>query len=185
MGCLSPITQVILNTCTNVPSAGLEVKGWIFNRSEFTFTPDVSNAALIDAITPLAAQVSWPITAVKKEMNAGFDVVIADNLPDLFTHYAAVQPYERDSDAVKNIDEMDDVVIVFELKGPKTEGCFIILGLETGLHKSTATARFNDNNGIPTYEFTSREGEGEKYSRYIFWDTDYATTKAALVTTET
>jgi len=184
MACLEKITQVILNTCTNVPAAGLEVKGWLLNRSDFTFTPDVGNAALITAIAPVVAETAFPITAVKKEMNAGWDAVVADNLPDLFTHYSSIQPYERDSDAVKQMDEMDDVVIVWELKGPKTEGCFIILGLETGLHKSSGSWRALDNNGIPTYELTSREGEAEKYSRYIFWDTDYATTKAALVALE-
>jgi hypothetical protein len=184
MSCLSAITQAIANTCSNVPSAGLEVKGWIFNRDEFTITVDGSNAALITAITPLVAQTAFTITAVKKENNAGFDAVIADNLPDLYNHYSSIQPYERDSDAVKNIDEMDDVFIVWELKGPKTEGCFVILGLERGLHKSSGSGRFNDNNGIPTYEFTSRDGESEKYSRFIFWDTDYATTLAALVALE-
>jgi len=184
MSCLSAITAAITNACTTVPAAGLEVKGWAFNRSEFTFTPDVSNAALIDAITPLDLQTSYPITAVKKEFNAGSDGIISDNLPDLFNHYVALQAYERDSDSIKNMDEMDDLVIVLELKGPKTEGCFVMLGLETGLHKSSYAWRANDNNGIPTYEFTSREGEGEKYSRYIFWDTDYDTSLAALVATE-
>lgn len=184
MGCLSDITQVITNTCTNVPAAGLEIKGWILNRDDATFTPDGSNAALITAIAN-GTDVAYPITAVKKENNAGFDAQIADNLPNLFSHYVSVQPYERDSDAVKNLDEMDDVVIIVELKGPKTEGCFVILGLERGLHLSSGSARFNDNNGIPTYEFASREGEYEKYSRYIFWDTDYATTLAALVALET
>jgi len=181
---LSKITQAITNSCTNVPASGLEVKGWIVNRDEFTFTPDGSNAALITALVPLYFKTSFVVTAVKKEMNGGSDAVVADNLPDLYTHYVSIQPYARDSDAVKNIDEMDDVVIILELKGPKTEGCFIMLGLETGLHKSSASFRANDNNGISTYEFTTREGEGEKYSRYVFWDTDYATSLAALVATE-
>jgi hypothetical protein len=30
----------------------------------------------------------------------------------------------------------------------------------------------------------TQEGQGEKYSRYVFWDTDYATTKAAIVALE-
>ncbi len=45
--------------------------------------------------------------------------------------------------------------------------------------------RANDNHGIPTYEFATQEGQGEKYSRYVFWDADYDTTLAALVTLET
>lgn len=180
MSCLSKIAQEITNTCINVPAAGLEVKGWLMDRSDCTFTPDPGNAALITLIELEAPAVAYPITAVKKENNAGFDVTVADNLPDLFNHYLSAQPYERDSDAVKNIDEMDDIVAVLELKGPKTEGCFVILGLETGLHKSSASGRFNDNHGIPTYEFATREGEGEKYSRYIFWAATYDATLAIL-----
>lgn len=185
MACLSAITQVILNDCTNVPSAGLEPVAWIFNRAGVTWTVDGSNDVLITAGANEVGEQAWTATAVKKENNAGFDAVIADNLPDLFTHFVSLQPYERDSDAIKNIDEMDDIIVVVELKGPKDEGCFIMLGVEHGLHKITASARYNDNNGIPTYEFATREGEGEKYSRYIFWDTDYATTKADLVALET
>jgi len=61
-----------------------------------------------------------------------------------------------------------------------TEGKFIILGFENGLHKVSASWKALDNHSIPTYEFASREGEEEKYSRYVFWATDYAGTVTAL-----
>ena len=184
MSCLSDITQVIANTCTNVPAAGLEVKGWIVNRADITWTVDGANAVLLTAITMEGATVMYPITAVKKEMNAGFDGVFADNLPDLFTHNYSIQPYAWDSASVLKMDSMDDIVLVVELKGPKTTGCFIVLGFETGLHLVSMTWRAADNSGIPTYEFATRDGAGEKYSRYVFWDTNYDTTLAALVAEE-
>ena len=182
MGCLSDITQVIANTCTNVPSAGLEVKAWAMNRADAVWTIDGANVVLLTALT---GPTLYPITAVKKEMNAGFDGIFADNLPDLFTHNVSFQPYERKAADILALDSIDDLVIVLELKGPKTTGCFIILGYETGLHLVSMSYSAMDNNGIPMYEFATKEGQGEKYSRYVFWDTDYDTTLAALVALET
>jgi hypothetical protein len=131
------------------------------------------------------ATLAYPITAVNKEMNVGSDAVIADNLPNCFKHYFSFQPYGRTGANVKALDDMSDIVIVAELKGKKTEGCFVILGLETGLHPSGMAFRANDNYGIPTYEFATRDGEEETHSRYVFWSTNYATTLAAIVALET
>jgi len=192
MGCLTKIAAVITNTCTSVPAKGLCVKGWIFNRADITWTVG-GVVTLITAGANAATKQAWSITAVKHEMNAGADAVVADNLPGLFTHNVTIQPYERDEDAIKNIDDMSDVVIVLELEGGEkvadlyTEGKFIILGYEHGLHKVSATWKALDNHGIPTYEFATLEGEEEKYSRYIFWpaaDT-YAAAAAALLALET
>lgn len=184
MGCLSDITQVIANSCTNVPASGLEVKAWVINRADVVWTISATNVVLLTA-AEMGAALAYPITAVKKEMNAGFDGVFADNLPDLFTHNISFQPYNRKAADILALDSIDDLVVVLELKGPKTTGCFIVLGYETGLHLVSMSYRANDNNGIPTYEFATKEGQGEKYSRYIFWDTDYDTTLAALVTLQT
>lgn len=180
MGCLSAIAANITNSCTDRPTAGLETDIYLMDRSVLTATADGTNAALITALALENGSNAYKATAVNKENNAGFDGVVADNLPNMFTHYVSVQPYARDSDTIKALDTMDDVVAVVELKGPKNEGKFIILGLETGLHMTSASGRANDNNGLPTYEFQTRSGEEELYSRYVFWDTDYDTTKTAL-----
>ena len=185
MSCLTDITQDITNSCTNVPAAGLEVKAWAINRVDVVWTIDGSNIVLLTAATMDGATVAYPITAVKKEGNAGFDGIFADNLPDSYSHNFSFQPYARDAASILALDSMDDIVIVVELKGPKTTGVFQVFGFETGLHLVTMAYRANDNNGIPTYEFATREGEGEKYSRRVFWDTDFDTTLAALVTLET
>ena len=192
MSCLTKIAAVITNTCINVPAAGLRVKAWIFNRADIAWGVG-GIVTLINTGVNASGKRAWVMTAVKKEMDGGSDAVIADNLPGLFKHTVTIQPYERDEDAIKNIDDMDDIVIVLELEGGEKqadlyrEGKFIILGFENGLHKEAATWKALDNHNIPTYTFASREGEEEKYSRYVFWvaaDT-YAATLAALVALET
>lgn len=184
MACTTKITKAITNDCDNKPSAGLEVKAWAINRADASFTLDGTKKALVTAITMGGATVAYPVTAVKKEMNAGFDLVVSDNLPDCYKHYFSFQPYTRTAEDVQNLDNMTDIVIVAELKGHKTEGCFIVLGLETGLHKTAGSFRANDNSGVPTYEFATKDGEEEQYSRYVFWSTNYATSLAALVALE-
>jgi len=185
MSCLTPVTKAITNSCLNVPSVGLEVKGWIINRKDVTWTIDGATVVLLTAATMTGDTVAYPVTAIKKESNVGFDGVFADNLPDLYTHNYSFQPYSRIASHIAAMDSIDDIVLVVELKGPKTSGCFIVLGFETGLHLVSMSYKAKDNNGIPTYEFATREGEGEKYSRRVFWSTDYDTTKAALVELET
>jgi hypothetical protein len=187
MACSSKITKTITNDCDNKPSAGLEVKAWAINRRDASFTLDGTKKALCTAIVNAAGMKAYPVTAVKKEMNVGADLVVSDILPDSYKHYFSFQPYTRSAEDIASLDNMTDIVIVAELKGHKTEGCFIILGLETGLHKSSMSFRANDNSGVPTYEFATRDGEEELYSRYVFWvaDNTFAATTAALVAIET
>ena len=157
-----------------------------------TWTVDDTSVTLITAGVNAAGKQAYVMTAVKKEMDAGGEAVVDDNLPGLFKHSVTIQPYERDEDAIKNIDNMDDIVIVVELQGGLktadlyTQGKFIILGYDNGLHKVAATWKALDNHGVPTYEFATRDGEEEKYSRYVFWPADdtYAAALAALVVLE-
>jgi len=185
MACATKIAAAITNSCTNRPAGGTEVKMWAINRVDATFTMDGTTETKCTAITMAGVTVAYPITAVRKEANIGADGVIADNMPNAFKHYFSFQPYDRTGAGIKAMDDMTDIVIVAELKGKKTEGCFAIFGLETGLHPSGMSHRTNDNNGIPTYEFATRDGEEETHSRYVFWSTDYATSLAALVALET
>ena len=186
MACTDKISVNILNDCNSNPVAGYEAKAWAINREDISLlTLDVTYTNLISAITMTGGTVAYAVTAVKKEMNGGFDLSVADNIPDTFLHFFAFQPFEKTAQAIANVDDMNDLVIIAELKGAKTEGCFVVLGAELGLYKSSASQRQNDNSGLPTYEFSSMEGQGERYGRFLFWDTNYATSKAALVALET
>lgn len=173
MGCLKDIAKDIINSCEDRPSGGLEHVAYIMNRRDVTATADSTNPALITSLALTSGKYAYKVEALKKENNAGFDAVVSDVLPNLFTHYFALQPYGRGAGIVETLDTMGDVVIVIEAKGKKAEGKFIILGLETGLHLSSASGRVNDNNGVPTYEFTTLAGEEELYSRYVLWSTNY------------
>ena len=186
MACTTKIAKAITNDCDNKPSSNLEVKMWALNRADAAFTLDGTKKALCTAITMSGVTVAYPITAIKKEADVGSSLVSQDNMPDSYKHSWSFQPYSREPEDIQAMDLMTDIVIIAELKGHKTEGCFVIMGLETGLHKTGFTWKTKDNNGVPTYEFATRDGEEEQYSRYVFWDAGgYAATLAALVALET
>jgi len=182
MSCFSGISAAITNDCDNVPVGALEVVAYAFNRTDATFTVDGTDANKITEITMAGGKKLYKVTAIKKETNGGFDLATADNLPNLFAHKIVLQPYVKTAAGIKNLDQMNDICVVVELKGKKGEGSFVLLGAYSGLQLSSASGMFNDNNGIPTYEFSTREGEGEEFSRYIFHKTDYSVSKARLET---
>lgn len=183
MSCTEKAAKSISNDCNFLPRAGLEKVAYAINREDIELvTYDGTIENLVTAIDLNSGTVAYPVTAVKKEGNAGFDLEVGDDIPDTYLNYFAFKPYENDAESIQNIDQMQDLVVIAELKGAKTEGCFVIYGLEKGLYKNSGTQRQLDNHGLPIYEFNSQEGQGERYSRFIFWDTDYATTVAALET---
>ena len=188
MSCTNEIAKAITNDCTVKPTGGLESKSWVFNRDDITaVTTDVTNTSIITAITLASGGAqAWPVTGFKKTSNAGYDLVVSDTLPDVYTHYFSLQPWEKDGASLENLASMNNIVVIVEQKGLTTdEGKFQIYGLNAGLYKSSATKRVNDNAGVPTYEFVSQSGEEEPTQNNVFWDTDYATTRAKLVALET
>ncbi len=116
-------------------------------------------------------------------------MVISENLPEKYAHYFKVEPWDENSDQVNNLDGLNKLAVIVEREGNEGkdsgDGAFQIYGLYRGLYKSSAAGRANDNDGVPVYEFISREGQQEEHSKYIFFDTDYATTLAAIVALET
>lgn len=187
--CVLGITAAITNDCTKPPVRGLKTNIWIGNIGDFTYTEDASNSNLVDAIANASTKQFYKITSYRQDVDAGFDVVVSENLPEKYSHYFKIEPWDENADQIKNLDNMNGIVVIIEREGGESkdsgDGAFQILGLEHGLYKSSATGRANDNDGAPVYEFTSREGQQEKHSKVIFYDTDYATTLAACVTLET
>ncbi len=187
--CLAGITAAITNDCSKAPVRGLVKNAWIGTRGDFAITPDVTNPNLITLLANASTKQFYKITSFRQDIDAGFDLVVSENLPQKYAHYFKLEPWDEDADQVNNLDNFEDIVVIVEREGGSTkdsgDGAFQIYGLYHGLFTSSATGRANDNEGVPVYEFTSREGQQEAHSKYIFFDTDYATTKALIVGLET
>lgn len=182
--CLQGIALDIINDCDFTPRAGLETTQTVFNRADIdTITYDVSNKNLVTAITLKSGTQAYNIVGFKNSNNAGHDLVVNENAPDSYKQFFSPQVWKIDAETVKALDNLADIVVITENKnkGNAGDGAFEIYGLETGLYKSSDTRRTNDNLGIQTVELTTQDGEDSSVSRHIFFDTDYATTAAAVV----
>lgn len=184
MGCNSGIVKSIISDCTTSKGGALEIIMYIFNRLNADITYDVTNPSLITSIANAVGETAFKITGIRKLFNAGHDIVVADDRPDKYTHYAAFQQFEVAAEDIENVDQVKDVFVVVERKDKSTtgEGVFAAYGVKFGLYKSTDTRRANDINGARNLELTSLAGLEEEHSNYTLLDTDYATTKALLET---
>ena len=190
MTCTSKIFQAIDSSC-NLPTPGIEVVAYIYNRTDITPTINGTNSVKITDLDIAATKTGFKITGYKKNMNAGHDLVKAEDAPNRYTHYFSFHGYEFDADAVKNVDSLEDLVVVVERKEKPTDadGIFIIYGLHAGLTTSTDTLRMNDANSVRKIELVTTDGGTEIHSQYNLIIADnvspYAATKALLEATLT
>lgn len=167
--CTDSLVKNIISTCVTSGSGGLEVKAWLFNRNDLSITYDATTPNLITDLANVGAAVGYTVTGVKKLLNAGHDIVVADDRPNKYTHYFGLQQFETAVADINNVDQMDDIIVVVESKdkAEDADGVFIAYGVKKGLWKSTDTQRANDINGARNLELTSLSGQEEPYSRYV------------------
>lgn len=182
MACTNGIAKAITSNCTTQPVGGLEVIAYLFNRGEMTLTYDGTDPNMVTAIVAVGAAVAYKLTGVKKNMNAGHDRTVSDDMADTFKHYFSFKGFQFANDDVLNLDGLNDVCVIVEYKQKATpaEGVYVGYGLKSGLYVTADTRRANDLNGTRSLELATRDQEGEPYSQYNLLVTDYATTKSTL-----
>jgi hypothetical protein len=189
MSCTLNIAKNIISDCTTQKNGFLEVKAWIFSRADYAnaITYDNTITSKITNIASVTTKKAFTLTGVKKLLNAGHDIVVADDRADKFTHFFSFQQFEIAAADVFNLDNLKDVFVVVERKdkGAGGDGTFVAYGVKNGLFKSTDTRRSNDINGARSLELTSLAGAEENNSEYTVLKTNYADTLAMLVALET
>lgn len=185
--CTTGISKAITSDCTTQPVAGVEVKAWAFNRLDAIFTYDVTNPSKITAIANVATKQSYPLKGVKKLLNPGSSLVVAPDRADRYQHKFNFQGFEFTAADVENISSLADLVIVVEMIDKITggDGTFRAFGVKNGLYKTSLEWTANDIDGAIAVEMASEEGANEPYPWFTVLSTDYATTLAMLVATET
>jgi len=180
--CTTGISANLINDCNNQPTAGLESVIYAFNRSEISGTKDTTNPNLMTALSVETGAQGFKIQGYKKTSNVGFDFESEETMPERYPQFFSSIVWGIDAETVKQLNDLNDIVIVVENKNPGQDGDgkFEIYGFDTGLYKTTLTKRSNENGGTFNLEMGSLEGEAPTRSHYVFFDTDAATTKAAL-----
>lgn len=182
MSCTTGIAKNITSDCTTQGVGGLEVTAYLFNRDEMTITYDETYPNKVTSIAAVGAAVVYKYTGVKKNINAGHDRNIVDDLSDTFKHFLSFKGFEFDSESVYKMDGLNDIcaIVEYKQKSDDGDGVFVGYGLKSGLYVTADMRRANENNAIRSFELATRDQEGEPFSQYNVLDTDYATTKALL-----
>lgn len=187
MACNSDIAKNIISDCTTQGVGGNEIKAWIGQRNDFSFTYDVTNPSKVTGITATSTKQLWTLTASKKAIDSGHDRVVEAGRADRFTHFIGFSGYEFKAEDVENFDSLSDLIVIVESKDKTDDGdgVFRGYGLKYGLDVLSDSHRANDANGSRPLEFGPTEGDSEPFSNYTILDTDYATTKDLLIALET
>ena len=186
--CLSKLTQNIVSNCATQGVGGVEPDyAWVLDRRDATITYEAVGSSKITGIVMASGTRAWKIEGVKKNLNAGHDVVIAENRGKRWAHRFDFEAFELETAAREQIDAMDDVVVIYERKDKTLtgDGTFVAKGAKYGLYNTSDAQDENTAQGARVLSFASMAGQEEPFSAYTFFVTDYATTKAALVTLET
>jgi hypothetical protein len=180
MACTDGVVMAITSDCSTQPIGGLEIEAYIYNRLDLVLT---STDNLISNLVTKAATKGYKIKGIKNTKDAGHDVVVAEDRADRFTHFLALQIFERSDEVDLAIDNLSDAVVVVEFKNKlTTDSTFKAYGIVSGLYKTSDTSRANSAQGVRLIELATRANEEEIYSRYTVLKTDYATTKTMLET---
>lgn len=181
MSCTGGLTKDITSTCGTSRGGGLEVVAYIGQRTdlEFTWSSTPNKENTITALENAVGKKCVKLTGIRKLLNAGHTLVTAENRPDKFSHYFTFEGFEILAEDITNLDKMDDVCVVVELKDKNStgEGVFRVYGAKHGLYKTEDTQDLTANNGARQIRLTSMAGQEEEYSAYVLYNTSYAATK--------
>lgn len=169
--CENNIFQNIYATCENKIVSGIEQKIYLFNRKDVSYElGDGTNFAKneIVSFSVKSGKTGYVAMGLKKNLTSGFERIISETAPDQWRNTLSLISYEFDKNAMRNIDEMGDIVAIIERKGVKSEdGSFLALGLENGLYIDTDSWSANDNGGARSISLSSLDEAGESFSSYV------------------
>lgn len=167
--CKNEIFQNIYSTCEQKVVAGIEQKIWLFNRNDIeSYSTSADAANEITEIVLKSGKQGYVAEGLKKNLTAGFERVVSDTAADTWTNTLTLLSYEFDKDAMRNVDELGDLVAIIERKGNKdVDGTYLVLGLTNGLYVSADSWSANDNSGARSMTLSSLSDAGEPYSAFV------------------
>lgn len=149
-------TKLVSNIAmTSRPIKGIEPTAYVISRD--SLKPILTeNAVNQFGITGSFAE--WQ--AVKFGFNAGSEQVTSDTKATGYKHTFSGVFAKGNA----NLDTLDNIVVVVKQQG--CGGQWLCYGLQNGLYKTGHTKKANDNSGMTTIEFASRQDMEEDFSEY-------------------
>lgn len=165
MSCSTNLIADIINDCTKRPTRGIYPTAWImpFEGREYTLK-NVSEEKnpIYNEIEQLHAPAInfYKMQAEKFALNVGSELVQSDVKKNGYIHkFTGIISQVGN----KMLDTMDGIIVIV-----KKGDTYLCYGLQNGLWKSAQSRMANDNSGLVTVEFSSRQDMEEDYSEYFF-----------------
>ena len=157
------LTKDIINDCANLPVKGVSPIAYIlpYSGTNVFFGVDLEGAKVVKLLSnPLQAAFSM-VSASNFAFNAGSEAVSNDALDTRYKHsFSFVLSQTGNAD----LDKMDGIIVVSK----SNAGKWLVYGAENGLWKKTQSRKTNDNLGLVTAEYESKEGGEESLSEFFF-----------------
>lgn len=188
--CNGEISAGLLNDCLINLQPGVKNDAWIMNLEDIDkggIVKDVANDLIITTLGMLSTKAAFKVEVIKNSLGGTYSNVPKDFGPDYFLHQVDIKVTDYNNLNKLRVQELNksETVVILENKGADDETKFEIYGLDSGLKLGDTNRATNENSGILNLSLKSRDGEEEPNLPYTIWNTDYATTKAAIVALET
>ena len=157
------LTKDIINDCANLPVKGVSPIAYIlpYSGTNVFFGVDLEGAKVVKLLSnPLQAAFSI-VSASNFAFNAGSEAVSNDAVDTRYKHYFS---FVLSQTGNADLDKMDGIIVVSK----SNAGKWLVYGAENGLWKKTQSRKTNDNLGLVTAEYESKEGGEESLSEFFF-----------------
>lgn len=183
-------TASILRDCDTPLTGGTNTTVWLGNRSEVSsYDQDSYNKLIVTGLTLAADK-----TLFKLEGDSGTNGSSVGAMYKMvklaygraFEHEVSVLAFSIDPDTKLELDKWvkGDLFMIVENKfrGESGNSAFEIYGLDAGLQMEEFERNPNDKDTLGAFKFRLKTDENSREGNmpYTFWDTDYATTLAAI-----
>jgi len=180
-------TMNILADPCKVPVGGQEVTVRLFNRSEITgYTYAAGNSYIVENMTMASTKKGFRYKGLMNTNNFKTDMVEL-KFTKMYQTTGDLLLFTNNGQTIKEMDSAlakGDLVAIVENKAKGTDGdaAFDIHGIEVGLtaRKISRDPSSTDSQGAWVISLGPPKDQYESKPPLKFWDTDYATTLAAL-----
>jgi len=186
--CASISDEVLLD-CSNPIVGGANDRIYLINKSDIasvTYDPSTpSNPYLVTGITLNGGKYAYAYEGQNQSVDLRA-ALVRQRYAVVYDHEVIFKVFDNTAEVKKQVEALGRGVLVAivqkNFKGSNTESEFEIYGLNSGLVATVAESNASDTDTQGAWNITliSSEFSKEPGPPKTFWDTDYATTLAAL-----
>jgi hypothetical protein len=174
-------------SCTDPLVSAVEQRIFIANLKDFTYTSNVTETNQVDTITMATGKYFWEFEGIKQSISCQAEKV-PQNFSSAYKHTVDFSVFDVSAQQRRNLEAMSYQPMAAIVYGPNDSSlgnaAFEIYGLNTGLDVATLIRINADNEtgGAYRVQLASPDSGGiEPHLPFTFFDTDYATTLAAVL----